>query len=410
MNKKHIIIFIALNVIASFFNYATYPAVARLLPANQFVHLTVALSLLTQMSTLLSSIVVISTSLTKEKTKKSHHSIEVLQSATIYLLLAVIALFLLFSPYILPLIKVPILFVLPIGLMLLLAVPISVVSGYLNGKRLLTKLGLTAAGSAILQFSATAIIAKSTRSGSLALLAMAGAQLVAIAIIYTLLKKEKLPNIRAIFKHSAHEFTNQNMRALIRFTLLASIGVMLINLLQILDLLVVQSRQVDEKMYADLYIISRTVFFAGTIFVWPFIAATDLQNAKINIQQFLKLCALLLVIGAGAALGVVIFGKLATQILFGTSYSTDTYLSVGTLSIAYKFSYMVLYAALLFFIVMRNYLAVIIPICMAIISALYVALTPHSSTVELLIGLNVVALIGALVSVYGVLKYPTLKS
>lgn len=410
MNRKHIIVFIFLNIIASFFNYATYPAVARLLPEGQFVHLTVALSLLTQMSTLLSSIVVISTSLTKEKTKKAHHNIEVLQSATVYLLLAVIGLFLLFSPYILPLIKLSLIFVLPIGLMLLLAVPISVVSGYLNGRRLLIKLGLTAAGSAIVQFTATSVVAGISKNGSLALIAMAAAQFVAISSIYIVLRKEKLPDIRKIFQHSRQEFTHKNMRSLIKFTLLASVGVMLVNLLQILDLLVVQNRQIDEKMYADLYIISRTVFFAGTIFVWPFIAATDLNNAKVNIRQFIKLCLLLSVISIGAAGGIALFGKLATEILFGTSYETSTYLSIGMLSIAYKFSYMILYAALLFFIVMRNYIAILLPVGMSVISIGFVLLTPGGSTAELLVGLNVIAATGALTSIYGVLRHPTLKS
>ncbi len=411
MRNKNLLFFISLSIVASFLNYATYPVLSRMLPESQFVNMTVALSLLTQMSTLLSSIVAVSTSLTKEKTDSAHKQIELLQTVIIYLLLIVIGVFLVLSPILLPLINLSYVYLIPICFMLLLSVPISVTSGYLNGKKLLIKLGVAVSVSALLQFSLSVVVGKATNNGALALIAMAVGQLLSVLMIYFFYKKENLPHVKKILTHKKSDFFTASMRGLVKYTVLSSLGVMIINILQIIDLLAVQNRQIDSKTYTDLYIVSRAVFFAGTIFVWPFISATELRNGKNNLRQFKKLLIVLLIIGFVSVAGILLFGSLITRILLGTSYSDSTYSSLGVLSITYKFLYVILYGVILFFTVMRNYVAVFLPIALAILSFGFVAMLPKSSsTTTLLIGLNVIALLGTFASLVVLHRNPEQKN
>lgn len=373
--------------------------------------MTVALSLLTQMSTLLSSIVAVSTSLTKENTEDSHKQIELLQTVIIYLLLIVMSGFLVLSPILLPLIKLSYIYLIPICLMLLLSVPISVTSGYLNGKKLLIKLGVAVSVSALLQFSLSLVIGKITNNGALALIAMAGGQLLSVLMIYYFYKNDHLPHVKKILEHKKSDFLSVKMKNIIKYTVLSSLGVMIINILQIIDLLAVQNRQIDSRTYTDLYIVSRAVFFAGTIFVWPFISATELKNGKNNLKQFKKLLIILLVIGFGSVAGILLFGSLITNVLLGTKYSAATYGGLGVLSITYKLLYVILYGVILFFTVIRNYTAVYLPLALAILSFGFVSLLPKSSsTVSLLVGLNVIALAGTLISLIILSKNPERKA
>ncbi|MDO8265891.1 MAG: hypothetical protein Q7T41_03035 [Candidatus Saccharibacteria bacterium] len=411
MRNKNLLFFISLSIVASFLNYATYPALSRILPESQFVNMTVALSLLTQMSTLLSSIVAVSTSLTKENTEDSHKQIELLQTVIIYLLLIVMSGFLVLSPILLPLIKLSYIYLIPICLMLLLSVPISVTSGYLNGKKLLIKLGVAVSVSALLQFSLSLVIGKITNNGALALIAMAGGQLLSVLMIYYFYKNDHLPHVKKILEHKKSDFLSVKMKNIIKYTVLSSLGVMIINILQIIDLLAVQNRQIDSRTYTDLYIVSRAVFFAGTIFVWPFISATELKNGKNNLKQFKKLLIILLVIGFGSVAGILLFGSLITNVLLGTKYSAATYGGLGVLSITYKLLYVILYGVILFFTVIRNYTAVYLPLALAILSFGFVSLLPKSSsTVSLLVGLNVIALAGTLISLIILSKNPERKA
>jgi O-antigen/teichoic acid export membrane protein len=395
VKNKNIIIFVLLSAAASFLNYATYPALARALPESQFINITVALSLLTQMSTILSSIIAISTSLTKEKSNASFKQIEILQSVIIYLLFAVILVFLLLSPMLLPLINLSGVYLLPVCIMLLLAVPISIISGYLNGKKLIIKLGLAALASAFAQFVLSVSVGFATNNSVLALMAMATGQLISVAAIYIVYKGENLPHIKNIFYHRTKDIFNPSMRAIIKFTILSSLGVMFINILQILDLLAVQNRGIDESVYTDLYIVSRVVFFAGTIFVWPFIASTELKSPKSNVNYLLKLVGILTILTLLAAAGIMFFGSIITQVLVGRSYDQVTYNSIGLLSILYKYLYIILYALVLYFTVMRSYFAVYLPLLIGVVSFMFTNLLPSSSsTKNLLIGLNLIAFFG----------------
>lgn len=406
-NNKFVLYFVVLSLIGSFFNYITYPVLARVLPDNQFVSMTVALSLLTQMSTIMSSLVAISTSITKEKDADANNKIEILQTVIIYLLLVLILIFLIVSPLVLPAINLNYLYLIPICSMLLFAVPVSVISGYLNGKKLLVKLGLVVAGYAVIQFIFSVYVGIISKSGIQSLIAMALGQLISIVFIYIFLRNDQLPNVLKIIEHNKVDIFSKNIKKLVLFTILSSVGVMIVNLLQITDLLAVQSRNIDNKMYTDLYIIGRAVFFAGTIFIWPLVSSAELKNGKHNLMLFKKFILTILFFGILSIAAIAFFGRTVTTVLFGTSYSANTYSTIGVVSIVYKLVYIILYSLIVFFTVMKNKLAFTLPVVLALANIIYLAVLPKNiSTIGMLTGLTAIATTGLCAGLYLLIKSP----
>jgi len=400
--KKIIFGYALLSLVASAINYATYPILGRLLPASQYVDITVSLSLLTQMSTFLASIVAITIGLSKSETKGDNNAkIEALQSMLFKLFLAIIVIFLIISPMVMQRIHVPLPFVLPISLMMLVSIPIAIVSGFLTGRKLMVKLGILTVTSAFLQCTVASIVALTTNNGLLAMISMSSAQIITIIVIYRVFHRDKLPKLsEAIFKRKAIE-DRKYMAKLVAYTFLSSLAIMALNIVQIADLLLVQAaNNGDAKFYTDIYVISRVVFFAGMIFIWPFLSEINVTHHHLNRKPVFKVLAFFTVISAGAVGGLLVLGNFITHLLFGVNYDSHSLHVIGTLSVLYKFFFLIVTAIVLYFIVLRDYLAVWLGGLLTIIIGLY-GLTVHhtTSTLQILVTLNVVAGAFTLISI-----------
>lgn len=400
MNRRYIIFyFVIISIFASLLNYLTYPILARVLPDKQFIDITVALSLLTQVSSFLSSIVAISIGLTKDGREEAGQIIEKLQAVLFQLFLAVVLIFLLLSPIVLKSIDLSAVFLIPICLLLLFSIPISIISGYLNGKQLLIKLACAALVSASIQFILTITVGYLSKNGALAMTAMACGQFIAIFVLYSIYKKDRLPHISSIYRYRISDFRQKEMKSLIIFTVVVSIGVMVVNILQILDLLLIQNRPVDAKIYTDLYIISRVVFFAGTIFIWPFLSKIDNGQLKNNIRPLYQLFIILTSMSLFAMAAIVTLGSRITQLLFGREYNDSVIMQLGLLSISYKYLFLLVTALTLYFIVIRSYWSAFIPAILTLVTVAFVVSTDKStSTLQIISGLNIVGLLGLLLA------------
>jgi O-antigen/teichoic acid export membrane protein len=405
--RKSTITFIILSAVASFFNYAIYPALSRVLDANQFVDITVALAVFTQLSSFMLSIVALTIGLSKEEgAKDTKDIVEKLQAILAHMFVVIVAVFLLTSPYLLEKLKLPFGLLLPICVMLGLSVVMSIISGYLNGKKKLVKLGLALSFSAILQFVFSIGFALTTKSGFATLNGMALAAFLAIVLTYQFCKSEKLPRVSSIFLHRVTFYKSPEVRALVKYTILSSIASLIINILLILDLLIVNSRQVDAKLYADMYVISRIVFFGGMLFVWPFLSNIDVKNLKNNNGLFVRLMGLFTVIVVGAMGGMLLFGQQVIQILLGSSYgSSSSITSLALLAILYKGMFLAITTFVLYFMVLRSYWAVSLPVILSLLTVLFMTLYGrHASTLGIVTGLNFIGIVGVLIGLCGFIK------
>ena len=407
--KKSILVFIILSTLASAINYATYPLLGRILPASEYVNVTVSLSLLTQITTFLSSIIAITIGLSKGNDQsKINDKIQLLQSSLFKLFLCLTILFVCFSPIIMGYIKTPLPFALPIALMMLVSVPIAIVSGYLNGRNLMIKLGLVAVISASFQFITGALAAYTSHSGFLSLLTMSLSQIGSIMLIYLLFASDKLPKLTGILRRLDTQVSSRYIRSLLLYTLYASLAVMAINVVQIADLLIIQTlHNSNIKFYTDIYVVSRIVFFGGMIFIWPFLGKISIDNHQLNRRPFIEIIGIFTLITLGAIVGLYFFGAFITNLLFGTTYSLSDVQHIGILSVLYKFFFLIITASVLYFVVLRSYVALwLSAILCGIILVYAVTLNKGASIEDVLLSINLVTGLSAAASIILVIIRP----
>lgn len=401
--KKSTIVFILLSVVASAISYTLYPVLSRLLPANQYIDITVALSLLTQISTFLSSIIAITIGLSKsEGNGKAQPKIEALQEMLFKLFIILVVVFLIISPVVMPSIDIPIQFVIPISIIMLASIPIATISGYLNGRAELMKLGILTVAVAGSQFLIASIVAFITRNGLIATLSMAAAQIITIFFAHSAFRNDNLPGIGKMAWKLAPVFSDkQHLKRLALYTLVASIALMALNLAQIADLLIIQTtNNGDSKFYADIYVVSRVVFFAGMIFVWPFLSEIDIINHRLNRIPLVKAGAVFGVISVGAIAGLYAYGDIIIHLMLGVDYELQAIRSIGVLSVLYKTLFLIITAVVLYFVVLHRYIAAWITAAVTtLILAYAVSVSNQDSTQDILVVLNIIAGAGACVSI-----------
>lgn len=389
--KKYLLIFVLLNAAASFLNYITYPALARILPSGQFVDITVALSLFTQISTFLASIIAITVGVSKQYGPEfAAKKIEQLQATLMRVFIVLVVLFVILSPFLMARVKLPLALAVPVSLLLLISIPTAILSGYLNGRNKIVKLGVLILAVAIGQFVFAVAIGLVTRNGTLALVAMAVGQILSLVYVYTIFKSEGLPRPFMLSSKTLSPSPRKELSPLIRYTILASIAVMIINILQIADLLIIKNRAAtnDIRLYTDIYVVSRVVFFAGTIFIWPFLGVIDIKDPKKNIIPFLKLLAVFTVLSIGAAIIMCFYGDRVLQILFGDSYSLQSVRTISLLSILYKLVFLVITTIVLYLMVLHDYWAVWLAIFLTLGICIFTVFATSGSTQYILSSLN----------------------
>lgn len=400
--KKTFILFIALSGIASLLNYITYPVLSRILPSEQFVNITVALSLLTQISTFLSSVIAITIGLSKEHDPASAKKIiEILQSVLMQIFVVVVVVFISLSPFVFHTLDLPFGFITPICLLMLFSIPTAIISGFLNGKGKLQQLGLVALFVAVLQLILSVFFGLITKNGIAALNGMALGQLISIAATYLVFKQENLPHIYSTLSHKLKDYTSPLVKKLVVYTLFASLGIMAVNVLQIADLLIIKGLGVNSYEYAQIYIVSRVVFFAGTIFIWPYLSTLDITNPQKNVLPTLKLIGLFGIISLGAMVGYALFQAQITNVLFGSPLRSADITYLGLLSILYKFIFLIVITLTLYFIVLRSYWAIFLPLLLVgLIGAFTVGLHENNSTAHILVGLSLIGLLALVPSMF----------
>jgi hypothetical protein len=141
----------------------------------------------------------------------------------------------------------------------------------------------------------------------------------------------------------------------------------------------VKSFQIDEIFYTDLSIVSRLVFFSGTILLWPFLGAIDVKNLKANILLFTKYASVVIAIGVISTSGLWFFGDTIVQLLTGSSYGLDSVRKLGIPALFLKIGFVLHTSITLYFIVQKHKYAVIHPLIVSIVT-IAAALTVNINT------------------------------
>ncbi len=401
--RKPTIIFILLSGLASFLNYAIYPVLSRVLSPEQFVDITVALALFTQLSSFMLSIVALTIGVSKESSQKNARIlIEKLQSILAHLFIVIIGIFLIISPFLLEKLSLSSALLLPICIMLALSLVMSIVSGYLNGRQELVRLGVFLAASSALQFIACITVGIVTKNGVASVYAMATAAFVSVVGLYVLSQPKSLPDPRTILLHKLSVYKERKIRKLLVYTVCASLSALAINLLIVLDLLVISKHKSDAVLYADMYIISRVVFFSGMLLVWPFLSQLNIRDLRKNVQPFFRLSALFLALSVVASLVMYFFGHQILAFILGSQYIQPNLEMLAVLSISYKLIYLINTTLCLVFMVIRSYWAVTIAFVLTALSLGLMLFVDESwNSVHVVSWLNGIGIVGMVLALYG---------
>lgn len=408
MLKKSILLFVVFSVMASALNYIVYPLFSRILAPSEYVDITTSLSLFTQISAFLSSILAITIGLSKsEQGGDTNKKIELLQSFLFKLFATLAVLFLLASPILMTMAHIPVWFAFPIAIMMLLSVPLMVISGYLNGKNQMIKLGIVTVISASSQFIIGLTTAVISKSGLATMLSMSIAQIVTLAIIYRVFSRDHLPGIVKPIKSPLR--ATKGMGNLLTYTAFTSLAIMAISLVQIVDLFILQDlTNADTKFYTDIYVVSRIVFFAGMIFIWPFLGEINIDHHRVNRRPFIKVTGFFTIIALSAIGLLYFFGDQLAHILFGANYSLPLIQNIGILSVTYKFLMLITTAVVLYFVVLRSYIAVWLALALSAMIFIYAELLDKTTTIATtLVDLNIIAALFAIISIALLLRMPT---
>lgn len=345
------------------------------------------------MTTFLSSIIAITIGLARSE---KSHLLPGLQAKIISVFSIVSVIFLIGSPLIMESIKTPAIYALPIVLMILTSIPITVISGYLNSKGSLISLGVTSLIIASVQFLFGLTAALLFHSGLLVISAMVAAQICSLLLIRYIFRHKNIPKIRTTRQEASH---NAEIRKILIYTILASFAIMSINILQVFDLFIIQHiPSADIRMYTDIYVISRAVYFFGLIIIWPFLGAIDIHQPRNNLLPILKLVGIFTALFIGSSIAMHVLGHHITELLFGRSYIHDNIALISSLSILFKVFYLITTALLLYFIVIRHIFAIIIAVIAIILTAMVTLLQGNSSLVPSLANLVISSGIIALAS------------
>jgi hypothetical protein len=183
---------------------------------------------------------------------------------------------------------------------------------------------------------------------------------------------------------------------------------MAINIVQIADLLIIQTLHTsDVKFYTDIYVVSRIVFFGGMIFIWPFLGKISIDNHQLNRKPFAEVAIIFTVITVGAVIGLYFFGAFITNLLFGTAYNLSDVQYIGILSVLYKYFFLIITAAILYFVVLRSYVALWLSVILCGTIAIYAATLDKGTTTEdVLLSINLLTGLSAIVSIVLVVMRP----
>lgn len=360
MISKNTILYVILSLLAATLNYLLYPILARVLPSAQYIDLTIALSLMTQASTFMAALTAVTIGLVKECGESNNPIVNSLQVQLVRFFSILGIVFLVISPLLFSLISISVVYSIPVITMILTSIPVMMLFGYLNGKQRLTSLGLATLFVACMQFITGFLAAIISQNGVITMFSMGLVQLLTLLALNHIFKTERL-QISLPWKRRSIQHNN---KPLLRFTIVASLSIVTVNILQVFDLLLMQ-RFGDHvaQTYTDFYIVSRIVFFLGMILVWPFLSTIRLSDARANRLLYLKMTGTLAFIGTSALIAMSLYGSSILTLLFSRVYEMQYVAGLVQMSILYKICFVIITAACLYATVLRRTTVLAIAFC-----------------------------------------------
>lgn len=318
-------LFTILSLAAAACSYFLYPILIRILPSSEFGDFAVTTTMLNQILSIFLALNIISVHLVKKYgEEQSRHYIQIIQKILLWIFLGLCLIVFILAPQLQELLKINhlILFI-PLGLILLVSIPVTIWNGFLQGHKELVRVGI---------FSFSASLAKLIFAALFGLLLGAVGALFGILVgtllgilILQLYPGVRLPSIRSAFEKTSK--VDLRFVSRLKFYIIQSVFVVgALGFLQGYDIAL--SKALFEPAIAGVYsgvsILSYVLYYVSFILIWIVLPEIDVNNPKNNrrvISTAYKIFGLITVASVGAEL---LLGEILLPLILGPEYSGKT--------------------------------------------------------------------------------------
>jgi len=317
-------IFGVLSLIGALFNYALYPVLARLLNTGDFGDFTAILALSNQILAILLAFNVISIYLVKHNNEQTaRKKAQVIQKLLVWFFIGATLLVAILSPFIRSHLKIhdPMAFVL-LALILIIAVPTVVWTGYLQGHRRLVQVGLYAFSAALFKFILAIVLGSSF--GTVGALWGVLLGTLAALLVLQLCAGIKLPSLGSVLSPLKKD-EKIILKTLVFYVSASILVVGGLGFLQNIDITFAKGLFDSQTagVYSGISILSNAVYYVAFLLIWIILPEIDLRNKTVNRRVLGTAYKLLGLLAAGALIIEVVFRNVITKKLLGAAFANQ---------------------------------------------------------------------------------------
>ncbi len=393
------LVFTVFSVVGAAVNYLLYPVLSRVLDLSEFGDFATIIGLSNQVMGILLAFSVLSIVLIKQYgEEEAHRKAQVIQKVLLWVFVGFSALVLLASPFLQDLFKIQYLgSFLVLGLVMILAVPVNVWSGYLQGHKEHIRVGIFTLVSAVLKF--VFVVSLSVYAGVAGGLwgFFVGSMLGLVVLYY--LPGRKVPQLSGMFKAvpSADKAFLRSYKGDIIRTVLVVAGLVF---LQSYDLNLVKIFFDPETagVYGGISALSSAVFYIVFLLIWVLLPEFSTEDQNINRRVLRTAFRLIGLLTVAVVVGGLIAGDKVLALLLGDQFADGgTTLVVASL---YRIALASVTLYAFYLLVMRRHRALLLA-GLVFVSCTLLPLFYTATTLAMVSSMFVAVLLGTVVYAVG---------
>lgn len=322
-------LFSVLTLAAAVLNYLLYPVLAHVFNAQAFGDFTAILAMSNQVMGILIAFNVVSIYLVKKYPEdEARLKAQIIQRLLLWFFAGATLVVLILSPTIRHYLHINDLWSLPIlSLLMALAVPTVIWTGYLQGHKQLIRVGLFGLYTAALKVALCVLLANvwGVRGG---VLGIALGMTLGLVLMWAT-SRLRLPNLLstvAVFSKAERAFIKQHQAYI-----LSSVFVVgMLSILQNVDITFAKILFAPQTagIYSGISIISNALYYVSFILIWILLPELSIDHESHNRRILGTAYKLLALVGLGAVAIEIIFHDLIAVILLGRSFESQALLLI----------------------------------------------------------------------------------
>lgn len=302
-------LFTVLSLSGAFFNYVLYLVVARLFDVRQFGDFTTLLAIANQIIGILLAFNIVSIYLVKRFPEdEARAKAQIIQKILVWIFLGSTILVVIFSPFIRQRLHIadPTSFII-IGILLALAIPAIIWTGYLQGHKYLISVGIFTLASALAKLICCVALASiwGVRGG---LIGVVIGAIVAL-IVLRLMSPVRLPHLSSVIQpFQANEW--QFIKSQRTYVIGSIVVVGLLSVLQNIDITFAKAlfSPIEAGMYSGVSIVSNALYYVAFLLIWILLPEISINNPTHN-RHMLRTAYLLLGLLASGVIVIEVLGQ-----------------------------------------------------------------------------------------------------